>query len=149
MNPFINPFLINPNLSQKGINTINSVNPNEIKNNFNISHKRAEVINDTDLDNIRIEKDKKEKMNINENLSKSNDKKSKLDNNNNLNSESNDEEFKYNTYIYYNEKDKNKYLFTYYKISKSKAYIELRCKGRKECKGRAKFNLSNEIITIT
>ena len=59
------------------------------------------MINDTDLDDIRTEKDKKEKMNINENLSKSNDKKSKLDNNNNLNSESNDEEFKYNTYIYY------------------------------------------------
>ena len=40
------------------------------------------MVNDTDLNNIRIEKDKKEKMNINGNMSKSNDKKSRLDINN-------------------------------------------------------------------
>ena len=127
------------------------INQNEIKtiNNKSTTLKRSEIINDTDLDNIKIDMDKKEKININKKNNNKSDNKNTQEKDNNLDSESDEEEFKYNTYVYYNAKERNKYLFTAHKVSKNKAYIELRCKDRKQCKGRAKFNISNEIITIT
>ena len=149
LNPFINPFILYPNMLQKGNFSGNMILQNDTSTNPNKSYKRADMQNDTDLDNIPIEKDKKEKMVINKAKNKSNDKIDKQEHNNGFNSESDEEGFKYNTYVYYDEKEKNKYLFTAHKLSKNKEYIELRCKDRKECKGRAKFNLSNEVIIIT
>ena len=150
MNPFINPFILYPNMLQKGNFSGNMILQNDTSTNPNKSYKRADMQNDTDLDNIPIEKDKKEKMVINKAKNKNKDKIEKQEHNNSLNSDSDDEKgFKYNTYVYYDEKEKNKYLFTAHKLSKNKEFIELRCKERKECKGRAKFNLSNEVITIT
>ena len=140
MNPFINPFILYPNMLQKGNFSGNMILQNDTSTNPNKSYKRADMQNDTDLDNIPIEKDKKEKIDINKAKNKNNDKIDKQEHNNSFNSESDEEGFKYNIYVYYDEKEKNRYLFTTHKLSKNKEYIELRCKDRKECKGRAKFN---------
>ena len=61
MNPFINPFILYPNMLQKGNFGGNMILQNDTSKNPNKSYKRADMQNDTDLDNIPIEKDKKRK----------------------------------------------------------------------------------------
>ena len=100
MNPFINPFILYPNMLQKGNFSGNMILQNDTSTNPNKSYKRADMQNDTDLDNIPIEKDKKEKMVINKAKNKNNDKIDKHEHNNSFNSESDEEGFKYNTYVY-------------------------------------------------
>ena len=60
-------------------------------------------------------------MVINKAKNKNNDKIDKQDHNNSFNSDSDDEKgVKYNTYVYNDKKEKNKYLFTAHKLSKTK-----------------------------
>ena len=141
--PILNPFNFlnnnlqnNSNMLQKGNFSGNMIPQNDISTNPNKSFKRTEMQNDTDLDNISIEKDKKERIIINKEKNKNNDKIYKQEHNDSFNSDTDDEGFKYNIYKYYDEKEKNKYLFTAHKLSKNKESIELRCKDRKEYKVR-------------
>ena len=60
---------------------------NEVSTNPYKSYKRHEIQNDTVLDNISIEKDKKEKIAINKAKNKNNDKIDKKDHNNSFNSD--------------------------------------------------------------
>ena len=55
---------------------------------------------------------------------------------------------KENIYIY-KDGNNNKYLYTFQKTTSDNKIIELKCKERLHCKGRAKFNIEDNSITIT
>ena len=140
-NPFMNPLIYN--------------NPNiNVNNTDKISHfKRTNIDNDDDLKDLKEPLFEKVKF---EDLKKIEPKSLKIKKekttNNKYDDESSENEEINNNYpgIYvYIDNDKNKYLYVFHKKSQNTKIIELRCKDRKNCKGRAQYNLETEEIKVT
>ena len=140
-NPFMNPLIYN--------------NPNiNVNNTDKISHfKRTNIDNDDDLKDLKEPLFEKVKF---EDFKKIEPKSLKIKKekttNNKLDDESSENEEINNNYpgIYvYIDYDKNKYLYVFHKKSQNTKIIELRCKDRKNCKGRAQYNLETEEIKVT
>lgn len=92
----------------------------------------------------------REKKKVKNQKINNNDKKDEINNittnhNDSDDNISNDEEE--GIYIYYDE-NKNKKLYCFHKISTDKQFSELRCIDRRNCGGRARYNIEKKEISI-